>query len=134
MAFWNASKTLKDRELKNKAIEILKHAAKRETDKEIGVIDAGVCHGSFGNAQIFNHIYKETDDPVFKKATKYWVDLGLKMPVHEDGNAGYKQWNGIKKEWESKTSVLEGVSGIGLVIINYISDLNSSWDECFMIS
>jgi len=134
LAFWKASKTLKDGELKNKALEILKHGAKKVTVDETGVIDAGVCHGSYGNAQIFNRMYKETDDPIFKEAAHYWIDFGLKMAVHEDGNAGYKKWNGIEEKWESNMSLLEGVTGIGLAIIDHIADFESSWDESLMIS
>lgn len=134
LAFWQASKTLNDNELKDKALYILKHGANRKTDKETGIRDAGVCHGSYGNAQIFNRMYRETKDPIFKEAAHYWIDHGLKLAIHEDGHAGYKQWNGKDEDWEPKISLLEGVAGIGLAILDYISDYESHWDECLMIS
>ncbi len=134
LAFWYASKTLQDDELKAKALKILNNSVGRQTDEETGVMDAGVCHGSYGNAQVFNRLYKETNDPVFKKAASHWIDHGLKLAIHEDGNAGYKQWNGKDKDWEARVSLLEGVAGIGLAIIDYLSDFESHWDECLMIS
>ncbi|NAS29377.1 hypothetical protein GTQ40_00190 [Flavobacteriaceae bacterium R38] len=134
LAFWRASLTLNDNELKDKALHILKHGANRTTVEDTGIRDAGVCHGSYGNAQIFNRLYKETSDPVFQEAANYWIDFGLKMAIHEDGKAGYKQWNGKDEDWEGRISLLEGVAGIGLTIIDHISDFESHWDECLMIS
>ncbi len=29
---------------------------------------------------------------------------------------------------------LEGISGIGLVILDYLADYDSNWDECLMIN
>jgi len=134
LAFWQASKTLNDDTLKNKALTILKHGANRTTVEDTAIRDAGVCHGSYGNAQIFNRLHKETNDPLFEKAANHWIDFGLKMAIHEDGNAGYKQWNGKDETWEARISLLEGVAGIGLTIIDYLADFESHWDECLMIS
>ena len=134
LAFWHASKTLKDNSLKNDALKILTHATKRKTDEDTLVMDAGVCHGSYGNAQIFNYLFKETNQLIFKEAAYYWIESGLKKATHTDGYAGYKQWNGMDNSWQAELILLEGIAGIGLVIIDYISDFESKWDECLMIS
>lgn len=134
MRFWHASKALKDRELADTAISILKHAAKRISPEKSLVKDAGICHGSYGNAQIFYRIYKEMGEPVFKEATEFWIQDGLNKATHKDGLAGYKQWNAKDKEWISSIPLLEGIAGIGLTIIDYLADFDSSWDECLMIS
>ena len=133
---WYASKVLNDKKLANEAINILKHAAKRTTPEKSLVRDAGICHGSYGNAQIFNRIYKETGNEVFKEATEFWIQEGINMAVHEDGYAGYKQWKGgIRKiKWTNEITLLEGVAGIGLAIIDYLASFDSNWDECLMIS
>jgi len=136
LAFWHASKTLKDKTLKNKALEILLFASKRKSSEDTSVRDAGVCHGSFGNAQIFNYMYQETNDIVFKNAADYWINRGFKMAIHIDGHAGYKQSIGVgeNEKWSPETSLLEGVAGIGLSIIDHLSDYKNRWDECLMIS
>ncbi|NER12568.1 hypothetical protein GWK08_03880 [Leptobacterium flavescens] len=134
LAFWRASAVLKDEELRGKALNILRHGANRRKNEETGIRDAGICHGSYGNAQIFNRIYKETGEETFREATYYWIDHGLKMAIYEDGNAGYKQWNGMDEDWVNRLSLLEGVAGIGLTIIDYLADFESHWDECLMIS
>jgi len=132
--FWYASKTLKDDGLKAEALSILKHAAKRVSKEDSMVIDAGICHGSYGNAQIFYRMYKETNDSAFKDAADTWIKSGLDLAIHEDGYAGYKQWQGADKEWNKEITLLEGIAGIGLTMIDQLADFDTNWDECLMIS
>lgn len=131
---WYASIILKDYELKNISVKILNHASKRTASKNSMVIDASICHGSYGNAQIFYRAYQETNLLNFKKTKDFWIQDGLEKAIHKNGFAGYKQWSGVEKKWTSETSLLEGVSGIGLVILDYLSDYDSKWDESLMIS
>ena len=108
----------------------------RKSNEDTSVRDAGVCHGSFGNAQIFNYLYQETNNTIFKNAAIYWINRGLKMAIHKDGYAGYKQCIGVGEDekWSPEISLLEGVAGIGLTIIDYLTDYENRWDECLMIS
>ena len=131
---WFASKALNDKKLADEAVLILTHAATRITPEKSLVKDASICHGSYGNAQVFHRIYKETKDPVFKKAAEFWIQEGLNMAIHKDGYAGYKQWKGEDKDWGVEISLLEGITGIGLTIIDYLATFESNWDECLMIS
>jgi len=134
LSLWRASKALNDQTLSDTAITILKHAARRTAPEDSVVIDAGVCHGAYGNAQLFNRMYKETGIPEFETATLFWIEDGLKKAVHDDGYAGYKQWYGSKKEWIPELSLLEGISGIGLTMLSYLSqDDMMHWDECLMM-
>lgn len=133
LQLYYASKVLEDEKLKNESISILKHAAERTTPDTSLVKDAIVCHGSYGIAQIFSRIYKETKIPVFKDAMEFWIQDGINKAIHEDGYAGYKQWRDVN-EWIVGISLLEGISGMGLVIIDYLADFETSWDECLMIS
>jgi len=130
---WHAGKALQDTSLQNIAVNILEHAAQRKTPEETLVVDAGLCHGSFGNAQMFLRMYKETNNSVFKKACEFWMQDGLNKATHTDGYAGYKQWKG-PEEWKKEVSLLEGIAGIGLTIIDYLADFETNWDECLMIS
>ena len=115
-------------------MEVLKHSAARTAVEDSMVRDAGVCHGSYGNAQMFFRMYKETGDQVFKDAFEFWIQDGIDRGTFEDGYAGYKQWKGVDKSWEAETSLLEGIAGIGLTILDYLADYNTNWDECLMIS
>ncbi|WP_299314148.1 lanthionine synthetase C family protein [uncultured Aquimarina sp.] len=130
---WHASKVLQDESLQNTAITIMEHAAQRTNNKQNMVKDAGICHGSFGNAQIFLRMFKETNNDIFKNACEFWIEDGLNKATHIDGYAGYKQWKG-PDEWKKEISLLEGIAGIGLTLIDYLADFETSWDECLMIS
>ncbi|MGH1387491.1 lanthionine synthetase C family protein [Kordia sp.] len=134
MRFWFASKTLNDEGLGKTAVEVLKHSAKRTKVEDSLVRDAGVCHGSYGNAQMFYRMYKETGDQEFKDAFEFWIQDGIDRGTFEDGYAGYKQWKGVDKSWAPETSLLEGIAGIGLSILDYLADYDTNWDECLMIS
>lgn len=134
MRFWFASKTLNDKKLGDTAIEVLKHSAARIKQEDSLVRDAGVCHGSYGNAQMFLRMYRETGDQEFKDAFEFWIQDGIDRAIHEDGYAGYMQWKGVDKSWAPETSLLEGIAGIGLSILDYLADYDTNWDECLMIS
>ena len=55
------------------------------------------------------------------------------MSVYNDGYAGFKQWEGNSEEWSPKTSLLEGIAGIGLSIIDYLSEEPNTWDKCILL-
>ena len=128
-----ASKALKDKELEEESIFVLKCAANRTLPENTFVRDAGICHGSFGNALIFQRMYKETNESVFKSASHFWMNDGLEKAKHEDGYVGFKQLKGDGSFFTS-VSILEGVAGIGLTIMNHLNEDCADWDECLLIS
>ncbi len=132
ISLWNAGKALDNTKYKEEAVQIIKHSAQRKDRVEAGVKDTGLCHGSCGIATIFNYMYKETKDPIFKDTADFWMDQVLKMATHKT-NAGYLQWRGDKEEWHEETNVLEGIAGIGLAMISFLATFDTKWDECLMI-
>ena len=68
------------------------------------------------------------------ESANFWIADGIRKASYKDGYAGYKQWNGLTKDWTSELSLLEGVAGIGLVLIDHLSEESNFWDECLMIS
>lgn len=133
LALLKASKVLKDEELREKALFILEHTTCRKVKKDTFVIDAAICHGAFGNAQIYTFLYNETKNELYKESARYWIQYGMNMSVHDDGYAGFKQWEGNSEEWSPKTSLLEGIAGIGLSIIDYLSEEPNTWDKCILL-
>jgi lantibiotic modifying enzyme len=130
-----ASKVIDNSDLKLEAIEILKFSAKRTNVKENKVFDAGICHGAFGIANLFNEAYKESQIDDFFLTSEFWIKKGLEMDYHQDGFAGYKKLNGDMSTWINETSLLEGISGIGMVLMDYLSkDMNFNWNECILLS
>ncbi len=134
ISLWRAGKILSDQELCKKALTVLKHSTKRRDIEEARIMDAGLCHGSYGVAHIFNYMYKETQEPVFKETAIYWLQQALDMAIHKDGYAGYYQWRGGDNPgWRKEVNLLEGISGIGLAIISHLASFETKWDECLMI-
>ncbi|MFZ6014227.1 MAG: lanthionine synthetase C family protein [Bacteroidota bacterium] len=136
VSLWHVSNALHDIWLKDTAIKVLRHASKRRNAEQSMVRDAGICHGAYGIAQVFNKIHRKTNDPDLHEAAQYWMEEGLKMAFHDDGFAGYRKFRMLdnKESWDNDLCLLEGISGIGLVMIDHLSEAESTWDECLLIS
>ncbi|OEK06897.1 lanthionine synthetase C family protein [Roseivirga misakiensis] len=132
LSLHKASQILKDQELSEDASRILLHSTNRKGLKACGVVDASPCHGAFGLAQIYGTMFKLTKLKALGKATDYWVSEGLKLAIYKDGYAGFKQqrWNDSPV---NEVNLLEGIAGIGLCIISYLSDFEPNWEESLMI-
>jgi lantibiotic modifying enzyme len=132
--FWQAGKSLNNETWKTESMEIMLHASKRRDLPKNGVLDAGICHGTSGIAHLFNRFYFETKMQVFKETADYWIDETLKMAYHPDGPAGYKSWHGKDQEWVDRHSILDGIAGIGLVLLSHLSEEEPKWDNCLLLS
>lgn len=138
IALWSAGVALNNNDWKDKAIEVIEFSASRRELKGNYVVDAGICHGTAGIAQIFKRIYLETGNEIFAEANRYWINETLKMSKFNDGIAGYRIYTGNEEtemKWEMDYSFLEGISGIGLALLASIGDESySDWDEILLLS
>jgi len=135
ISLWNAAKSLNDQKLKNDVIKIFEHAANRRIKSETLVHDACVCHGVFGIAKIFLKMYNETKNPYFYDTTLFWLNQGLIISKKSNALAGYSLFkpSKLKEEWIDRIDLLEGIAGIGLVIIDFLADFETNWSECLML-
>ncbi len=133
ISLMEAGVSLEDSRLQQQAHQILEHTMQRKTTEETSVTDAGICHGSYGNAQIYRSLSKQAEKSSFEHVSDFWIADGIQKAIHKDGYAGYKKWNPLENRWETELSLLEGIAGIGLAIIDKLSDEPNSWDECLMI-
>ncbi|WP_378180747.1 lanthionine synthetase C family protein [Aquimarina sp. SS2-1] len=133
ISLWKVGKALGEEVYRELALQTVKHAAKRRNADEARIIDTGLCHGMFGIITIFQYMYKETNEILFKETADFWMDEVLKMDSHKEGYAGYKQWRGDLEKWKNETNLLEGIAGIGLSMIYYLNPSESKWTECLMI-
>lgn len=132
MAFENTGHLFQNNELLLKANEIYGKCQPRWSPRQSLVLDAGYCHGSFGNAHIFNKLWHRTKNEEFRKAADHWIMDGIKKHTghHEEPFKQYRQGEDI---WEFELSLLEGITGIGLVLIDYLSESENRWGECLML-
>jgi hypothetical protein len=95
--------------------------------------DSGICHGSAGIAHIYNKVWHDTQQPVFKDACDYWIQKTLDMAIYTDGIAGYKKYGGPNAAYEKTPALIDGAAGIGLVLLSYLTG-DFCWDYCFMLN
>ncbi len=128
-----ASKALNDDFLYQKSLQIFRYSIQRKTSEQTMVKDASFCHGSFGNAQIFNRVYKETKEDIFRKTAQYWINQGIlmtnKIEIPEIQDKHYKSL----PDWKKEVNFLTGIPGIGMAILFHLSDFEAKWDECLML-
>lgn len=117
------------------AIKVLLYSTQRIKDDDTQVLDACLCHGSSGIMHIFNRLYSDTKYEQFSKATDFWAQKTIDIAHYPNGLAGYKTWR--SQEFgglQNNCSFLEGIAGIGISLISYISDIEPAWDECLLLS
>jgi lantibiotic modifying enzyme len=135
IALLHAANALNDDSLKEKSIEICLQTTAIDKLKSSQIMDAGICHGSSGVAHIYNKMFFYTGRSEFKVASDYWKNETLAYSTHIDGLAGYKAWN-HDTGYYNEYGLLEGVSGIGLVLLGFLTDdiEDLSWDRSLLLS
>jgi len=119
---WNSGKILNNELLKSEAIEIFKHSSERNTFETTEVKDMYFCHGSFGIVHMYRNIYKDTGIIEFKDTSEFWIKEGLKM---------YEK--NITENQGPELSILEGLAGVGLVLLSCLKNERMAWDECLLL-
>lgn len=132
-AFWLGWKATGKEEYKTEALEIIQ-AASRMNVKNAGALDAGLCHGTGGVAQIFKKFYWDTKEEQYARASDDWITATLEMANYTDGYAGYKTYSseaygGPRLEY----GFLSGISGIGSALLTALSKTPTTWDRVLQI-
>ncbi len=136
-ALYYAAETINHDESKKIAIKILLDSTTRRDLEQNLVFDGGLCHGTSGIAHIYNKLFKKTNISNFKIAADYWYQQTCLQSKFEDGIVGYKMCILVKGEpmkYVNAWGLLEGVSGIGLVLLSASSVDILRWDECLLLS
>ncbi len=115
------------------ALEVLVHNSRRYAIEDTRVVDVCFCHGTAGIAHIFNKMWRNTNNDIFKVACDFWIARTLDFAVHEDGVGGFKTYNYLKREYEKDYTLLTGATGVGLVLLSYLTG-NFEWDYCLMLN
>lgn len=133
-ALWQAGSVFNQTEWINKAIHVFTHSLNRKELLANYVNDTNLCHGTSGIAHIYYRMYLNTKIIDFKEAANYWFDLTLKMENHPNGLASFQTWDGENSRWFKSTNLLDGISGIGLSLISWLTQTEPLWDECLLLS
>lgn len=135
MTLYQAGQTQNRQDWIDKAVNVLLYAAEKRRDLiQNSVIDACLCHGTSSIAHVFYRMWWNTRLPEFKQAADYWIEQTLKMAHFDDGLSGYKTWHGLDNKFNNEYNLLEGITGIGLVLLSYYYEIEPTWDQCLLLS
>lgn len=131
-----AARILGVEEWESAALTIAAHAASAEPEIA-GVRDAGLCHGAFGLAHLYNRIHQAAGGDLFADAARLWYRLGLDLRKRGRGIAGFECWApnpGMEPGWEADPGFLTGVSGIGLALLAGVTPVEPEWDRLLLVA
>jgi hypothetical protein len=118
------------------ALQLARTAASREKAR---VMDGGLCHGAFGNAHIFHRFFRATGEACFLEASRRWLRQGFGLRKEGQGLAGFLAWAPgmpgapADNPWLPESGFLEGISGIGLALLGFLSPMEPDWDQLLMV-
>jgi hypothetical protein len=99
------------------------------------VRDAGLCHGAFGVAHLFNRIFQATGEERFAQAARLWIGEGLALRRRGLGVAGFSVWDVTTPggpTWTAESGFLTGAAGIGLALLAAASEVEPAWDRLLL--
>lgn len=120
----------------DKALEVARGAARRPPEQS-SVRDAGICHGAAGLAHLFNRFWQASGEEVFRDAARFWIERTLEFRVPGEGIAGFRAWHalpGPDGQWVAEPGLLEGATGVALVLLAAVSTVEPEWDRVLLVS
>jgi len=135
LILFEAAFVLNDEDLKKEALSIAATWKERNTIESgfyNGIIDACLCHGTTSAAHFNMKMYRITEDIKFSNNCDYFIEKTIDLGRNQDGASGYLkiEEDGLKKEF----SILGGTAGIGLVLIDYATKINTEWDKFLLLA
>jgi lantibiotic modifying enzyme len=127
-----AARSVDEPSWEQEVLDLARHVARRPLARG-GAMDAALCHGSAGNAHLFNRLYQATRDPLFLNAARDWFASALEFRQPDKGVGGFQAWRN-DDGWQDIAGLLEGAAGIGLALIAAVSSERPDWDRMLMVS
>jgi lantibiotic modifying enzyme len=90
-----------------------------------GVFDAGLCHGSAGNAVVCAATAHLGGGDEARRAAQYWLRDTLARQRKGEGIAGYQSW--FRDHWQTDAGLLTGAAGVGLALLAGVTDTAPAW-------
>jgi hypothetical protein len=132
----SAARALGNEEWERAALDIALRAA-TAAPEDAGVQDAGLCHGAFGLAHLYNRIYQAGGGEPFADAARLWYCRGLDLRRPGRGIAGFESWEldeNMQLCWQTDPGLLAGATGIGLALLAAVSSVEPEWDRLLMLA
>lgn len=129
---FTAGKAFNNQDWIDLATKTYSHAANRRDINKNIVRDAGICHGSAGISHMFYDAWTLIGHTEFLDASNYWLDITLEYANRPEGYCGYQAAR--DDFFENSTSFLDGISGIGLALLNRLDPGHAGWDRMLLMS
>jgi lantibiotic modifying enzyme len=131
-----ASAALSDGQLRAEALHLMRGAAGREAST--GVVDAGLCHGASGIAQVLTRAGQETTDTILLEHARRWLRETLELRDLAEGLGGFAAFRpatggSSHTSHEALPGLLEGAAGVGLVLLSAVAPNEPWWDAPLLI-
>lgn len=135
VALWQAGKLLNNEQWKSKALEVCIFSSQRRRAEDCMILDAELCHGTASLAMMFEYMNQQTGNALFRETRDYWIMQTLGIAGHKDGLAGYKTWHGSDRGWSNEYGILDGISGIGMMLMSVLPKWSGGyeWMKFFML-
>jgi len=118
-----ASKVLNDKEIESHSIDMaLKMLEENKT---------GIFNETMWTVHLYNHFYQNTSIEAFKNAVLYRISLTFKH--NNTGNQRIQIPFFITTESKADLSILNGLTGMGLVLISALAYYKPDWDNCLLL-
>ncbi|WP_242307533.1 lanthionine synthetase C family protein [Bacillus cereus group sp. BfR-BA-01331] len=128
-----AGKALGNQEYIDVSLKALDDIFKLERN-EWGLYSPTFCHGFAGLLHILNLMYIDTKEPNFKEYIMELLEMILEK-FDKDSNFGFYNYELDKDKINSSINIglIEGVSGILLVLLGLLKPIRTNWDAAFLL-
>ena len=109
------------------ALDLARGMARRPFP-DASVVDAGLCHGSAGNAHLFHRLYRATGEDTFAIAARAWLAHTLANRRGDD-LAGFPAFDHQQQCFRPAADLLGGAPGVALALHAAISEVEPAWDR-----
>lgn len=124
LLLYRAGKLLDEEQYTMLADKIGRNTIDRKSVAATESTDSHFCHGSAGLAQFYKCLYRETGNNIYADAYEYWIAETLTIVDKDIAEQAYKV---------NPVSLLDGWSGVGLVLADYVSDKKRDWADAFLL-
>ncbi|MBL0741058.1 lanthionine synthetase C family protein [Chryseolinea lacunae] len=130
--FWAAGITLNDKSWQNEGVTLIRHSLQRVDPLDDASLDAAFCHGTAGIACFFRRFATTMQVADCDVRHDFWIDKTLKLGETSNGIAGYTFSTQTNEFGSKNIGLLEGLTGVGLVLMDHIQPSNTL-DEFMLI-
>ncbi|WP_185154294.1 lanthionine synthetase LanC family protein [Fulvivirga sp. M361] len=138
-SFIKAGELLNDNSLIEEAYELVLNAATRDMKDSLifhskEYHEACFCHGSAGNSYMFMKLFSYFKDKKIQTAQHYWFKQFSELRLKMSNRFSFYSYNEQDElEWNDDLTILEGISGIGLVLLAKLHVNCQNWDKVFLL-